>query len=329
MTQSVIQNIPGTCVPDLANDRAVNGEQQPTRGTPRAANATAQLPEAAGMPVADPMVTRKTIEPMSQALDQIEQALTKLKSADTRVDDYITDFSEIIRYIGSILIKNADAMRQGALNDRLAARQAARSAMLSEAEKLHEAASSTRLYAAIGLVVTVAVTIATLGVSFRSAMLTSMKNALATEGNVAANLEKEAAEVLQKQIGKMEDPGTLRLMKDQIAKAESMAERITKDTSERTANLASTVERMDRLSQWGNAGGNGIAHGIETIGQGASRSDEADGRLFAAHSQFDQQQGDVKKDLGEKLNDICRQAIDAHGKLLQCQADQMRAVTRF
>lgn len=329
MTQSTIQNIPGTHTSELQTAIATSGDAQTTRVKHKAAPGDSQLPGAAVMPEIDPLLAQKACGPTSpdKALEKLDKALGKLQTANAEVDNYLSDFSEILRYIGAVLIKNAEAMRQSALNDRIAARDSARGALLGQAGKLHEAADKARTLAYTSLALTVAVSLA-------SAALTgvSLRNTL-KESSIIKTTAKEVASLktdiknLESLHSRVSNPDEVKVLSRKLTEAKSSIDSITEAARDQREKLQRVSQMADLGNRINSSIGN-VTKSAEAIQQADIRSTEADGNLMGAYAQFDLQKSDTKKDLYDKVVDLIQQSINTYRNLQHSQAEAMRAVTR-
>jgi len=329
MSQPTIQNIPGTYTDPTTSVNAAD-KAQPTRSQRKAASGSPQLPVALETPMADQMVTQKAIiDPASpdRALDKLEKALTTLKNADGKVDDFISEFSDIFRFIGAILIKNADAMRQSALNDRMAAREAARDALLGQAGKLHDAADKTRTLAIVAIAAVLVVSVASIIASVISIGSSVMERSAATAAAKGVAGQKTDIKNLESLRSRVASPEDANLLSRKITEAETSVERISKDAEARIAMLQRLNQRSLSAAQIANAAGS-VIKSVEGILQADVKSTEADATLLSSYAQFDQQRADAKKELYDKVIDLVQQSINTYRNLQQSQVEAMRAVTR-
>lgn len=276
--------------------------------------------------------TAATPQPLATAapeesLQQLQQALEKLSAPNASIDTYISDYSEILRYIGSVLIKNADAMRQSALSERMAAREAARSALLGQSEKLHEAAEKARTLAIICVVAVVALSVTSIAASafsIRNAFREIKINQMKARDLALTDAEIKNLKSLKDQIS---DPETEQSLAARIAEAEARKDNIAKAAEEQIVPLRQRSRVADAVGQASVSGSN-VLRSAEGIQQASIKATEADATLFAANAQYDQQHSDLKKDIYDRVRELAQQAISLHQHLLHSQAEAMRAITR-
>lgn len=325
MTRSTIQTISNTYVPDVTTS-ARGASETPSRTV---ANVAVQLPEAAATLPTDPMALPRTRDQLTpeEALNQLEKGLEQLKGAEGNFDVYLSDYSEILRYIGSVLIKNADAMRQNALSDRMAAREAARGALLGQADKLHEAAEKARMLAIISLVVVVALSVTTIASSAFSLRNSYKEIKLGQQKTKDLDIQQATVKNLKDLRNRVEDPQISERLSGRIAEAERKAESISKNAEAKLSALRQKTRYADAATQMSSAGSN-VLRTAEGIQQANIKATEADATLLSAHAQYEQQQSDVKKELYDKVIELVQQSINLYRNMLQSQVEAMRALTR-
>lgn len=329
MTRPTTERIANFHIPEVPSTPPPAGPVK-VRERGDAAGAAVPLPEAATVLPDDPLAfpgTRAAPAP-EEALEQLQAALARLKRADDgKVDVYLGDYSEMLRYIGSVLIKNADVMRQHALSDRIAARQAARGALLGQADKLHEAAEKARTLAIISLVVVVALSVTTLASSAFSLRNSYQEIKIGHQKNKDLDLQNATVKNLQNLRNSTNDPEMSERLAGKIADAEAKALSIAKTAEKQLSSLRQKSRYADAASQASSSGSN-VMRTVEGIQQAGIKATEADATLLSAHAQFDMQQADLKKELYDKIIELIQQSITMYRNLQQSQAESMRALTR-
>jgi hypothetical protein len=329
MTQMKINGSAPATETDIVRTVDAATEAAPVKRTRRAAAASGNtaLP-AASQPPKDndvPLIKELPVTAPEERVKELESALQKLAGGNEKVDVYIGDYSDILKYIGAILIKNADAMRQSALNDRLAAREAARLDLLGQSDKLHEAAATALKTAVVMAAINVA--FASLSIigstySLKSSLKTlkiNQEEATALKNN-KIHLEEEKSRAVTRGAEESE-------IEDLIAQNKPKLDKIAKDAEAERAASAIKGQKGILLRDASNSVG-GAARSIEAGAQAHVRVAEADATRDAANAQYAQQQADIKKDIYDKVLNLLQQSISIHREMLNSQAEAMRAVTR-
>ena|SRR5690606_20419362 len=260
-------------------------------------------------------------------VEELEQALQKLAKPSEKLDVYLGDYSDILKYIGTILIKNADAMRESALNDRLAAREAARHDLLGQSDKLHDAAADARKVALQMLAVSAV--LSTISIAASAFTLRSSVQTLKVNREEAKDLADNNAllESLKKfetdELGSEQSEA----VKTVIAQHKANAESISQTAAATRNELAVSGQKGTLVHDASNALG-GAARSLEASAQANVRMTEAGATLDAANAQYAQQQADIKKDVYDKIVNLLQQSINMHREMLNSQAEAMRAITR-
>lgn len=310
---------------------AVSGQDFNTAGVAintKHSNADASLKVISDASVIKNSMIMKDIPADSEInLKRLTSALDKLEQKRPDIDVYISDYSDILKYIGAILIKNATAMRKAALDDRLTARTAARDALLGQSGKLHEAAANTIIFAAISLAVGVAVSLGTVAVS-----ALSLKNATQSlQINKMQTKELAQGETTAKGLRSLQSTTTNE--EDKLLIGAALAENSARATSiSASANLKLTELNLgtQRLSLTNSilVSISGAVTSSQGITNGMIKTNEADGILDASKAQMFQGQADTKKELYDKIVDIIQQSISLYEKMLHSETEAMRAITR-
>lgn len=287
------------------------------------------------LPAAQAIAPQKTIVAFKElagntpeaGLRELEGALEKLKQRNPDIDVCLSDYSDILKYIGSILIKNADAMRQSALNDRMVAREAARGSLLGQSAKLQEAANDQRRLAYITLAATVMVSgisIAASAFALRNSLQVLKVGQQETKDLALNDTTLKGLKSLQTDAA---DDENGRLVAAAIAERQAAAANISRTAAFTVQQLNTSTQKATLINEAGNAGTN-ATRSFEATAHGAIKVIEAEGVLDAANAQYEQQQADVKKELYDKVIDLIQQSINMYRDMLNSQAEAMRAITR-
>lgn len=206
---------------------------------------------------------------------------------------------DVSRFLAQALIQQAGEQRQAALEERLNARDLAKSQLLEQASKMQEGADKMREGATAALI------------SGLVAGLISMAMSVVSIVGNAANMGK-----LNKLTPDMKLQGGKEM--DSLAKLEF-------------AKVDTSSKILDSGRSLGQAGADivkAIGSHQESMAQAAAKELDSQGSLLAAEAQYAQQASDMKKDLQEQMNDMIKQIVNFLREVREAEVDAMRAITR-
>lgn len=225
-----------------------------------------------------------TPQKLDEMLDRFEAAASKLAS----LFDSSAFVGDIAKFLGRALIEFAAEQRKNALDERMAAREAAKAELMSQAGKMEAAAEKMMTGAITNLVMGVAA------------------GAISIAGGIASSVGSFAA------IGKMS--AAMKSGSDQAFKS---AEALSTAFS----GIGSAVRSGGDMI---GAGG----RGAEGITQAEAKKTEAEGSRDAADAQFQQQTADLKKDIQQQMDEMIKQIINFLKEMREAEVDAMRALTK-
>jgi hypothetical protein len=228
-----------------------------------------------------------------------------------------------------ILIQLAADQKKAALEERLGAREAAKSSLIDQAGKQEEAASKTREGAIVSLVLTVVA--AAISIVSSAASLKASAGALsaAKQGVTAATTVSTAT----KSINQLTTvTGDIAKGAQGAAKAAQATKEAAQTVADASSTLASTLNaRASSISGLGNAVSQAVNQSgasTSSLLQADAKDLEAQGARSAAEAQEAQSLTEFKKEVQQNLEDLLKAVIQFIKALQDAKVEQLAATTR-
>jgi hypothetical protein len=272
-----------------------------------------------------PDLTPDMVSKMSSG--QISEALNRLTTAADSVSNAISWLFEgtrdDIKTLGKLLIQQAASEAKSALDDRLAARDAAKADLMGQAGKLKQEATEMMVVAVVSLVITCVTAAATAFFAGKeAASLKNMGKAVKGTGESAEELKnlnklKNAYKGVD-----VEESKDLQKIEAKLAKLEK--------TRDQEFNLANTTAGFQQnLGQMANTLGGGIGSFVTTMVQADGKMKEAEGSEMAAQAQYHQSEADKAKDVQQAFEDTINKLVEFLKDMMDSKANQMQAMTKL
>jgi hypothetical protein len=228
-----------------------------------------------------------------------------------------------------ILIQLAADQKKAALDERLNARESAKSSLIDQAGKQEEAASKTREGAIVSLVLTVVAAAITIVSSAASLKQAGGALKAAKESVAAANTVDTAA----KTINKLTDvTGNIVKGSEGAVKAAAATKEAAQSVADASGTLASTLNaRASSFSGIGNSVSSAVNQSgaaTSSLLQADAKDLEAQGSRAAADAQEAQSLVEFKKEVQQNLEDLLKAVIQFIKALQDAKVEQLAATTR-
>lgn len=219
-----------------------------------------------------------------------------------------------LNFLARVMIEQASEQRKNALNDRLAAREMAKSELLSQAKAMRDEAdtlASSSKTAMIVSVVMASVSIVAGAISMGSSIASAARGAKAV---TAAREGMEAGN----------EGGT-----KVLSKAEIIAKSMKAPEQDKGARVLGSIgSGSGSIGQGSGQLGQGVSGYYSTQGQADAKNKEAEGSVHAAQAQETQAKGDLRKEQQQALDGMMQSIIQFLKDLQEAKAQQMQALTR-
>ena len=253
------------------------------------ASATNLAPQGGGMP------------------DNVDGKIDGLETAAASISSFM-ELATDVNILGKLMIIHANESRKEAMDQRLQARESAKTELLAQAGQDHDAADKMRSSAVVALVmsvVSVVVSAISIGFAVRStaqagAKLNSLERPEMAEGETTQNAGAEYTN------SKAEYDEGMQQVQD-LNNRSNVAIQIT--------NMASSI-------------GQSLSGYFSTTGQADAKEDQAKGEEYAALAQDDMAKGDQAKEVFQAADDLVKQIINLLKDLKDSKAQEMASITR-
>ncbi|KQT54068.1 hypothetical protein ASG43_00025 [Aureimonas sp. Leaf454] len=257
-----------------------------------------------------------TPQELTATLDRLDTAARNVSELASTVVAFVGD---IAKFLGRAMIEFAGQQRQSALDDRMAARDAAKAQLLEQAKEMDQSADKMMTGAIVnavvgGLSAAVSGISAGLSVAQQGSQIKTMTGAMAEtkSGNKA--------------------------LSDMHGIDTDVAKGVKFDIN---ANIATNKTKFD-IAQAGSQRamtsgqiGEAVGSGMKTVGgttdaslQADAKHDDAQGARDAADATYQQQVGDQKKELQQAMDEMIKQLISFLKDMQENEVDAMRALTK-
>lgn len=279
-----------------------------------------------------------TPEELKSVLATFEAAAKAASDPNSSAAVFVGDVS---KFLARVMIELAAEQRQNALNDRLAARETAKSELLSQADQMDNAADKMKAGAQVamitgiiaGSVAAVGSAASAIGSASQIAKMGKSQVATQTAGKQAfqAGEDVNQAEKIASRVSTASDKA-----KTQEALRTANQTKFTADEAHRNAQKSfdiamSKAQGFAALGQTSAAIGEisrSTGTGTDQRMQAEAKEAEAEGSRDAAEAQYAQQTADMKKDIQDSMNDMIKQIINFIKEMKEAEVEAMRALTR-
>gem|GEM_PF-4415643 len=254
---------------------------------------------------------------LSSATDLSPQGGTLPNQIDPKLQDLDAKSAAISQFMGlatdinilsKLMIMHANESRKDAMNQRLAAREDAKTQLMAQAGQEHQAATDMRASAVVALVMSVV----SVAISF-----VQMGAAGAATGKASAKLNELGD--APKMSENMTPEETANFNNDKATYDRGMA-KVTQLNNEST--IASTKAGMT------NTLGQGLSSYASTEGQAEAKEAQSQGDADGALAQDDMAKGDQAKEVFQAADDLVKQIINLLKDLKDSKAQEMASITR-
>jgi hypothetical protein len=223
--------------------------------------------------------------------EEMNAALSRLETAAAALDRLFNSEGNIIDLLARVMIEQAAQQRKDALEERLAAREQAKSQLLDQAGKMKEAAEKMLSGALVAMITAIVVAVVTVAISAYSIGkagqgLTAAKDAKGLEGGA-----------------------------QQARLAQASA-------------LSGKGQAWGGVSQSLSGLATGVGNYAKADYEAQSKKIEAEGSEMAAEAQYSQSQADIKKEMQDALNQLIQSIINFIKEMKEAEVNMMQAITR-
>ncbi|MBC8130162.1 MAG: hypothetical protein H7Y08_07545 [Rhizobiaceae bacterium] len=252
---------------------------------------------------------------LTATLNRLETAARSVDAMTSTVTAFVGD---IAKFLGRAMIEFATQQRQNALDERMAARDAAKAQLMDQATQMDAAAAkmeSGALANAIlgGISAAVSGISAGMSVFKQGAEIKSMTSAAAdtkASNKAMATVNESGFDAPQL---KSEISGSLK-------------------NADVSFNLAQSRSQQAMTSaQIGEAVGTGFriaGTATDSMMQAGAKTADAEGARDAAEATYQQQVGDQKKEIQQAMDEMIKQLINFLKEMQEAEVDAMRALTK-
>ena len=258
-----------------------------------------------------------------QAPANLDASLSKLEGAANTISSFL-GLATDINILGKLMIMHANEQRKNALDQRLEAREEAKTNLLNQAGQDMKAAGDMRSGAIASLVLSVVSAAVSIGMAGFS-MSKSAGAAKELKGLSSEPLQApKATEPQVKQPnGKMSSGISERDQIEFDVAKQNRGEHLQRigATNTEAQNLATMGQTLGGL-------GSSLANFANTEGQAESKEDSAIGEKDAAMAADANAQADMGKEVQQAADDMVKQIINLLKELKDSKAQEMQAITR-
>lgn len=226
-------------------------------------------------------------------------------------------------FLARVMIEQASDQRKNALDNRLSAREQAKSELMGQAEKMQKAAEESSSAALNAMITTVVMSSVAFVASSAGAVLGGMSAVKQGAGFKDALGGAKAAG--------LQDAGTKAAgIQNAATKPISIKDAATQAQLGMSSGMIKAGKAADGLGGAQTLGQIGQSAGgyQSAMGEAASKTLDAEGQREAAKAQDSQARADVAKESQEALNQMMQSIIQFLKDLQEAKAEQMRTLTR-